>query len=98
MTQSDTLMQLQADVSGLPVRVSSTPNLSALGVAQLAGLQAGWWTWSELENRSGVASRPTVPPGIDAASSADLRSTWAGEVGRSRGLGIRTHDGERAAS
>jgi glycerol kinase len=87
MTRSATLMQLQADVSGLPVRVSETANLSALGVAHLAGLQLGWWTWADLENQQQATARDTsLRPAIDAAERADLRSAWAREVARSRGV------------
>ena len=65
MTRSTPLMQLQADVSGLPLRVSSTPNLSALGVTHLAGLELGWWTWSQLESGLDAADqRPAVLPRI----------------------------------
>ncbi len=95
MTRSHALMQLQADISGLPVRVSATANLSALGVAHLAGLQLGWWTWSELESETGTAA---VPPRIDAEDRARLRSTWAGELARSRGLARSALHDQKAAS
>jgi len=35
VTRSEALMQLQADLTGLPVRVSATANLSALGAARM---------------------------------------------------------------
>lgn len=38
------LMQLQSDILGLPVRVSATDGLSAVGVLLMGGLRAGWWT------------------------------------------------------
>ncbi len=98
MTRSVVLMQLQADVSGLPVRVSSTPNLSALGVARLAGLKAGWWTWSDLEDERGAAPEHGVRPLLDEHSRAGLRSAWAVAVARSRGLPSPAHDNEEAGS
>jgi glycerol kinase len=99
MTQSGALMQLQADVSGLPVQVSATTNLSALGVARLAGLQAGWWSWSDLEDEHGATgSEHIVQPLLDEAARATLRSVWANEVARSRGLPSRVHDDEKADS
>jgi glycerol kinase len=50
LTRSDHLMQLQAEISGRRVARSREPNLSALGVAQLAGLRAGVWSWRDLED------------------------------------------------
>ncbi len=99
MTRSETLMQLQADVSGLPVRVSPTANLSALGVAHLAGLVLGWWTWSELE--SDFAATPHVPdflPRPDPTERSRLRATWTREVARSRQDSQRIRTNERAIS
>ena len=43
------LMQLQADVSGIPVLRPKTADLSALGAAQLAGLAAGLWSAEDLD-------------------------------------------------
>ncbi len=83
MTRSAALMQLQADVTGLPVRVGRTANLSALGVAHLAGLGLGWWTWSDLEDGLGApAPAAYLPAGDDQRRSR--RTTWAAEVARSR--------------
>ncbi len=98
MTRSSVLMQLQSDVSGLPLQVSSTANLSALGVAHLAGLRLGWWSWSQLENGRGSAPvPPTCLPRIDDDARTGLRAGWAREVARSRGLAPRT-DNEKATS
>jgi glycerol kinase len=90
MTRSAALMQLQADVSGLPVHVSTTANLSALGAAQLAGLQAGWWSFTQLED--GVdgaderASDHRLVPEIDDNERTILRRAWASAVNRCRGI------------
>jgi glycerol kinase len=40
---NDTLMRIQADVCGVPVRRASQPELSALGAAYLAGHTVGLW-------------------------------------------------------
>ena len=91
MTRSTSLMQLQADVSGLPLRVSSTPNLSALGVTHLAGLELGWWTWSQLETGlDDTPHRAAVLPRIDDAQRSTLRSTWSAELFRSCGVAPST--------
>ncbi len=97
MTRSEALMQLQADVSGVPVRVSPTANLSALGAAHLAGLQLGWWTWSDLEgDLGGRQGAPDFRPRIDATERAALRTAWTTEVARSRGAARHTRENERA--
>jgi glycerol kinase len=46
---NSTLMQLQADISGIPVLRPETADLSALGAAHLAGLAAGLWSTEDLE-------------------------------------------------
>lgn len=69
LTRSALLMQLQADVSGLPVRVSPTANLSALGAALLAGLTGGWWSRADLAGQAGPAG---------------LRGRWADAVAHAR--------------
>ncbi|MBI3322254.1 MAG: glycerol kinase GlpK [Candidatus Omnitrophica bacterium] len=43
------LMQFQADVSGVPVVRPRNVETTALGAAQLAGLQTGFWTGRDLE-------------------------------------------------
>ncbi|MFC8181737.1 FGGY family carbohydrate kinase [Rhodococcus sp. NPDC057297] len=85
MTKSLELMQLQADVSGLPVQVSPTANLSALGAAHLAGVRAGWWTLTDLEvGLPASADAREVRPRIAAADRAMRRQSWAAAVARSR--------------
>ncbi|GFG52428.1 FGGY family carbohydrate kinase [Mycolicibacterium agri] len=85
MTRSRALMQLQADISGLPVYVSTTPNLSALGAAYLAGLQVGWWTFTALEDAvNGTEDRPLLPQ-LDDDERQARRDVWANAVNRSRG-------------
>ncbi len=41
--KSDLLMQLQADILGLPVRRQETEEMTARGIAFLAGLATGFW-------------------------------------------------------
>ncbi len=97
MTQSETLMQLQADLSGLPVRVGPTANLSALGAAHLAGLQLGWWTWSDLEAHLGATGEGTASlPRLAETDRARLRTRWRSSVSRSRGTTDQLRDDERA--
>lgn len=48
-TRNSALMQLQADVLGVPVHRSGCEDLSALGAAWLAGHSLGWWHFTDLE-------------------------------------------------
>jgi len=71
-TASDLLMQLQADLSGRPVLVSSSPEMSALGVADLAA--------------GGRRDRParTFEPTISNDERQARREAWHAAVRRSR--------------
>jgi glycerol kinase len=81
LSRNDHLMQLQADISGRRVARSSEADLSALGVADLAGLRAGLWSWQELEDRPRAADE-FQPRGSDA-ERAGRREAWLRAVERS---------------
>ena len=87
MTRSAALMQAQADLSGVPVHVSPTANLSGMGVALLAGVVAGWWTPADLEIGSGdtdEAAALDLVPRIDPTQRAARRAQWGSAVARAR--------------
>jgi glycerol kinase len=88
-TANRTLMQLQADTSGRAVARSLTPELSALGVAHLAGRVAGVWTQAQLE----ALDRPRelyVPR--EAPESRQARvAAWHAAVARARHLPETAH-------
>jgi glycerol kinase len=81
-TANRTLMQLQADTSGRAVARSLTPELSALGVAHLAGRVAGTWTQAQLE----ALDRPReLYTPREAPESRQARvAAWHAAVARSR--------------
>ncbi|MBB3931517.1 glycerol kinase [Kaistia hirudinis] len=81
-TRNDQLMQFEADMTGLTVARTDTAELSALGVAHLAGLAAGLFTIDGLArlDRGGTE----FAPAIDAASRAAKRAGWARALARSR--------------
>jgi glycerol kinase len=85
LTMSSALMQLQADLSGVPVRCSTTSNLSALGVASLAGLVLGWWSRGDLEARADESGGDVFTPAATDEAQAALRARWALARNRSRG-------------
>jgi glycerol kinase len=81
-TANRTLMQLQADTGGRAVARSLAPELSALGVAHLAGRMAGVWTQDQLEalDRPRELYEPTEP----AASRHARVAAWHAAVARAR--------------
>jgi len=82
-TRNDMLMQLQADIAGRPVLRANDAELSALGVAHMAGLAAGVWSRADL-----VAlrrDRDTFTPALAAGQRARERAQWRRGLARSRG-------------
>lgn len=74
LTRSGELMQLQADLGGRPLARSTEADLSALGVAHAAGLSAGLWEQSDLEQRPRPADG--FEPSISAADRTARRAGW----------------------
>jgi glycerol kinase len=82
-TRNDTLMQLQADLIGRPVKRSRAAELSALGAAHLAGHAGGIWSLADLSklHHAHDGFGPAMPPSQREAE----RALWARAVSRSRG-------------
>ncbi|NUQ21218.1 MAG: glycerol kinase GlpK [Gemmatimonadaceae bacterium] len=81
---NDLLMQLQADLLGVPVvrpRVSET---TALGAAYLAGLAVGYWKSQADIARQWQADKRFVPE-IKAAERKRIASGWEKALGRAKG-------------
>ena len=75
------LVQLQADLSRVPVEVSAEPEATALGAAALAGLGAGVWTdTSQVEAAWRRAAR--YEPQLDQADADRLIDGWRDAVNR----------------
>jgi glycerol kinase len=81
-TDNPVLMQLQADLSGRRVNRAVARDLSALGAAHLAGLEAGVWTAEELLD----LDRPyqSYLPRQDPSYRADQFAGWHVAVAASR--------------
>lgn len=94
-TTNDDIMQLQADLSARPVLRSATPELSALGVAHMAGIGAGFWTLDALRAlpRERMGFAPRMPDTERAAS----RAAWRVAVARARGAGTVPSPSQAAA-
>ncbi len=85
-TRNDQLMQFEADMVAVPVERTDVAELSAMGVAHLAGVSAGVFTIDSLRrlDRGGQAFKPSLAPNDRARE----RAAWARAVARSRGLAI----------
>jgi glycerol kinase len=79
---SDLLMQLQADVLGIPVERPALTETTALGAAYLAGLGAGCWPDAEaLAGQWRLERR--FAPAMSGAQRAALRERWQRALERS---------------
>ena len=82
-TRNDQLMQFQADILNCAVLRNSSPEVSPLGAAFLAGLATGFW--SKLED---VAALPRqferFEPKMPDSQRAQLYGGWQGAVARAR--------------
>lgn len=77
------LMQFQADILGCPVIRSSSPEISAIGAAWLAGLAVGYWkSQEELESLPRRTTR--FEPRMPAERRSELRAAWSEALARSR--------------
>ncbi len=81
---NDLLMQLQADLMGVPVVRPALPETTALGAAYLAGLGVG--LWKDLDE---IAARWRVErifePAMGADKAAGMRALWGRAVERASG-------------
>jgi glycerol kinase len=81
---NDLLMQLQADVLGVPVVRPKVRETTALGAAYLAGLATGVWQ-SRDEIAGQVAIDRRFEPSMPRDQVEELRRQWRRALERSRG-------------
>jgi glycerol kinase len=82
--RSDLLMQIQADLLGVPVIRPVVTETTALGAAYLAGLGVGVWkSPAEIAGQGAVDRR--FEPAMDRGRAGDLRSQWRLAVERAKG-------------
>jgi glycerol kinase len=79
------LMQLQADTSGRCVERALARDLSALGVAHLAGRSAGLWSHDQLEDLD--RARESFEPREPSESRQRRQAAWHDAVERARRQG-----------
>jgi glycerol kinase len=75
-------MQIQADLAGRRVVRAETAELSALGVARLAGLQANLWSWADLTRM--VCDDHRFEPRMNETERKSRRRVWHQAVVRAR--------------
>jgi len=83
-TQSDFLMQFQADILGIPVERPSITEMAARGAAYLAGLGVGFWKSKEEIARQWKLDR-TFDPQMSEGQRETLYAGWQNAVKRSLG-------------
>jgi glycerol kinase len=80
-SQNDLLMQLQADILGRPVVRCTSPELSALGAAYLAGMAIGLWpSYREIEGVAPPTDR--FEPQMPADRRETLYAGWRQALAR----------------
>ncbi len=82
-TGNDLLMQIQADILGVPVQRPAVTETTALGAAYLAGLATGLWSSTgELVEKWSVDK--TFEPSITADQRDDMLAGWQKAVDRTK--------------
>lgn len=83
-TANNLLMQIQADLLGVPVIRPKVLETTALGAAYLAGLAVGYWgDRSEIQSNWQVDR--TFTPTLSRERAAEAMAGWAKAVARSKG-------------
>jgi glycerol kinase len=81
---NDMLMQIQADLLGVPVVRPAITETTALGAAYLAGLAVGYWkSADEITGQWRVDRR--FEPTLERTRADELRGRWSEAVGRAKG-------------
>jgi glycerol kinase len=82
----DLLLQLQADLTGIPVVRPRIRETTALGAAALAGLAVGFWSKAEVVGLAGVDR--VFEPRTSAEERLERRARWEQAVQRAIGWAV----------
>jgi glycerol kinase len=82
--RNDMLMQLQADLLGVPVVRPTVTETTAIGAAYLAGLAVGFWASPEEIARQWSAER-RFEPSMDSADAGRRLGRWHDALDRAKG-------------
>lgn len=86
-TANNLLLQIQADLLGIPVERPAVRETTALGAALLAGLATGFYPDTTAVAGARRIER-TFRPSIDPVSRQRLLATWSDAVGRSKAWAV----------
>ncbi len=86
-TANNLLMQIQADILGMPVVRPVVKETTALGAASLAGLAVGYWTGRDEIAQNWAADRRFLPD-METAQRDHLYAGWRRAVARSAGWAL----------
>ncbi|MBK9387671.1 MAG: glycerol kinase GlpK [Planctomycetes bacterium] len=87
---NDLLLELQADILGVPVVRPKNLETTAFGAASLAGLAVGFWKDREELARLWRVDR-RFEPRMDRATRSALRARWADAVARTLSTEVQEH-------
>jgi glycerol kinase len=77
VSQSDILLQLLADFSNLEVQRAPEADMTATGIAYLAGLSVGFWKDQDELSQLYLRSEPTIfTPNLDSGKREEKRNKW----------------------
>jgi len=82
----DFLLQLQADLTGIPVIRPRIRETTALGAAALAGLAVGYWSEAEVAGLAGVDR--VFEPRMSPDERLRRRGRWEQAVERAAGWAV----------
>ncbi len=82
------LMQIQADVLGIPVVRPKNAEATAMGAAYLAGIAVGYWKDAESIAQQWQIDR-RFDPAMDATARTKVRATWHRALDRSRNWDVQ---------
>ena len=85
-SKNDLLLQIQADVAGIPVVRSRIAESTALGAAYLAGLACRFWSSDDIDGL--WQAERTFLPRTSADERASMMTTWRRAVERARGWAL----------
>lgn len=86
-TGNDLLMQIQADVLGIPVERPAVRETTSLGAALLAGLATGFYPDATAVDAARSVER-TFEPSIDVEARRRLLASWHDAVSRSKAWAV----------
>lgn len=82
--RNDLLLQLQADLTGLPIERPERLDSAVMGIGLMAGVSAGFWTEEEARQLGRAAGGRVYQPQGEPEERKKHRARWQEAVARSR--------------